>query len=111
MILLGISSVELNAEYDYSEITDMAFMFYGCHSLVKFPNIDTSNIITMKRMFSGCSELKYVPDLNTENVSDFEAIFWGCPSLERVNIENFKGYDFMKHNSDFMKKIYPEYCI
>jgi len=40
-------------EYDYSEVTDMSYMFRDCKSLTTIPLIDTSNVTDMRYMFSG----------------------------------------------------------
>ena len=45
---------------DYSEITDMSWMFEGCTNLKKIPHLDTSKVIDMSWMFEGCTNLEYL---------------------------------------------------
>ena len=52
---------------EISNITDMSYMFYGCSSLSKFPEIskwNTNNVTNMSYMFSECSSLSYLPDIS-----------------------------------------------
>jgi surface protein len=69
---------------DYSHITDMSEMFYGCSRLKKVPHLDTSKVTKMSEMFSRCSELKEVPEFDTSKVTNMGYMFNGCSSLEKV---------------------------
>ena len=70
LILNGISQDDLDNNYDYSQITDMSYMFQGCKSLerIEFLQINTKNVKTMDEMFLNCINLEYVAPLETYNV-------------------------------------------
>ena len=67
MILRGedISNV------DYSHITDMSWMFYGCKNLKEIPHLDTSKVMDMSEMFYRCTNLEYL-----ESPEDFDSRYF-----------------------------------
>lgn len=78
---------------DWSQVTDLQGMFWGCSSLesVDLSFINTKNVTTMAALFSGCSSLKSV-DLSswdTGKVTEMTGLFEGCTSLESVNLCSF----------------------
>ena len=83
LILDGIGTEELK-NYNYSNITNMSYMFEGCSSLKSIPNLDTSNVTDMVFMFNGCTSLR-----------DF-------------NPMNFKLYDFNELKNEHLMNMYPE---
>ena len=87
LILKGITSEELNAKYDYSGITDMRDLFFGCKVLHEIPMINTENVTNMFRMFSG-SSITTIPMLNTENVTNTSEMFADCMSLLTIPMLN-----------------------
>jgi surface protein len=70
--------------YDYSEITDLSWMFHGCSSLTSIPLFDTSNVTNMSFIFHNCASLKNIPLLNTSNVTDMNGMFENCWELKTV---------------------------
>ena len=62
-------------------ITDMSYMFNGCSSLSKLPDIskwDTNKVTNMRAMFIGCSSLSNLTDIskwNTNNVTNMSDMF------------------------------------
>jgi surface protein len=70
-----------NDKYDYSDITDMSGMFYGCETLIEIPLLYTSKVTNMRGMFSNCKSLKTIPHLNTSNVINMSSMFYRCESL------------------------------
>ena len=71
----------------FSQVTDLSFLFYGCSSLGKLPDLsnwDTSNVKNMKQMFEGCSILKQLPEIDkwiVKEVKNMSHMFYGCFSL------------------------------
>ena len=70
--------------YDFSNVTDMTYMFSDCSSLQSIPNLNTSNATNMTYMFTGCAKLQNVPYFNTHNVTNMEYMFSGCTSLQSI---------------------------
>jgi surface protein len=95
---------------DYSNITDMSYMFNNCISLVGIPLLDTSKVTDMSDMFFGCSELKEVPKFDTSKVIIMVGMFRDCSSLKHIP-ENFPLYDWSNTNSEILRENYPEYFI
>ena len=64
----------------------MSELFYGCESLVSFPDIpiwNIENVTNKKDMLTICSILKSLPDIskwNTKNITNMNFIFNGCKS-------------------------------
>ena len=79
---------------DTSNVTDMAWMFEGCTSLVSIPLLDTSSAKYMNSMFTNCYALVSIPQLDTSNVTDMSYMFQGCfalvsiPQLDTSNVTN-----------------------
>lgn len=82
LIIDGITSRELNNNYDYSSITDMEGLFLAAGELTSIPKLYTDRVTTMRAMFSGCSNLRNVEKFNTNNVQDMSNMFLGCSSLQ-----------------------------
>lgn len=75
-IKFGYSSFETIPEWaDFSNVTNMSYIFYNCTNLTTLPEIDTSNVIDMNRMFYYCSKLTTLPELNVSNVTDIDGYF------------------------------------
>ena len=88
LILKGISSEELNSKYNYSEITDMGYLFNGRGNLITIPELDTSRVKNMRYMFDGCNKLR-----------DFDPY-------------NFPLYDFSRlPENEYLRENYPEFFI
>jgi surface protein len=88
-IILSIQGDEeeiknFNYKYNYSRITDMSYMFYGCKSLKTIPYLNTSNVIDMSYMFYKCRLLKTIPQFDTSNVRDMSYMFTHCYSLRNI---------------------------
>jgi surface protein len=74
--------------YDYSEITDLSWMFHGCSSLTSIPLFDTSNVTDMSYMFHNCHSLTSIPVFNTSSVIDMNSMFQNCASLTTIPLLN-----------------------
>ena len=70
--------------YDFSNVTDMNYMFQSCGSLQTMSLIDTSNVTNMEGMFNGCRSLQTIPLLNTSNVTNMRYMFSNCGSLQTI---------------------------
>ena len=77
---------ELPFNLDTSQVTNMAFVFQGCSSLVSVPDMDTSQVTNMGTMFRGCSSLVSVPDMDTSRVTTMGSMFYGCSALKDGNV-------------------------
>ena len=67
-------------------ITNAAYMFYGCSSLTRLPDVlDTSKVTNAYYMFRDCASLTRLPDvLDMSNVTNAINMFYGCSSLTRL---------------------------
>ena len=70
--------------YDFSDITDMEDLFYGCSKLTSVPALNTSNVTSMNDMFGDCEKLTSIPALDTSNVTDMNSMFNWCEELTSV---------------------------
>jgi len=135
LILNGISSDELNENYDYSSITDMSYMFEERSPLIEVPLFDTSNVTTMSYMFNYCSSLVKVPLFDTSTAVNMNGTFNYCPSLVKIPLfetssatdmirmfnycnsiididpYNFKLFDFSILKNTILIEKYPELYV
>ena len=94
---------------DYSDVTDMRYMFHACSSLEEIPHLDTSKVTNMRYMFDKCSSLKEVPHLDTSKVTDMEGMFDRCSDLEYLEEPmDFVNYEWNKDKHPNIFKKYPE---
>ena len=97
---------------DYSNVTDMSFMFNGCSSLVEIPQLDTSKVTNMSGMFTRCSSLKEIPHLDTSKVTNMSYMFDGSSNLEYLEEPmDFVNYKWNKEMHPLIFKKYPELFI
>ena len=76
---------------DFSNVTDMSYMFQFCYDLTSIPQLDTSNVTNMSYMFSGCYDLTSIPQLDTSKVTNMNNIFGYCKkltSIPRLDVSN-----------------------
>lgn len=86
------TDIDLNG-LDSSEVTNMAYMFFGCSDLnsVDFTGIDTSSVERMDNMFDGCSSLETV-DLSGFDFSGLgtsvgaQQMFMDCSQLTTIYV-------------------------
>ena len=99
----GITSIDIGASgikfaystftqipsiFDFSNVTNMSSMFFGCSKLTSVPLFYTSNVTNMYGMFNGCSSLTNVPEFDTSNVTNMSYMFSYCSSLTSVPLFN-----------------------
>ena len=70
--------------YDFSDITDMEDLFYGCSKLTSVPALNTSNVTSMARMFHSCSKLISIPYMDTSKVKSMNMMFKYCSNLTSI---------------------------
>lgn len=75
---------EIPSYYDFSNVTDMSYMFSQCSRLTSVPLFDTSNVTNMQNMFYYCNGLTTVPQFDTSNVTNMSSMFNYCRSLTSV---------------------------
>ena len=67
---------EIPSYFDFSNTTDMSYMFNGCGFLQTIPELNTSNVTNMSYMFADCNSLQTIPELNTRKVANMEYMFY-----------------------------------
>jgi len=97
LIMDGITLDELDANYDYSHITNMSYLFRNCETLKSVPEFDTSNVTNIHAMFQNCVSLETVPHFDFSSVINAGLLFYNCTSLESVPNFNFSNVKIM-HN-------------
>lgn len=77
---------EVPSVFDFSNVTDLSYMFSTCSNLTSVPKINTSNITDMSAMFPYCYRLTSIPEFNASNVkyNGIGSTFKSCESLTDV---------------------------
>lgn len=75
---------EIPQIFDFSDVTDMKYMFQYCSNLTTLPEMDTSKVTTMENMFRNCTSLINISKIDTSNVTSMRYMFANCPSLTTV---------------------------
>jgi surface protein len=89
------------ANLDTSLVNSMSMMFGKCKELTEIPKFDTSNVTNMGNMFYGCSSLVSLPSLNTSNVNNMSYMFANCTKLKiipHLNTSNVNNMSYMFFN-------------
>lgn len=72
---------------DFSQVTDMSYLFSDCSSLTTVPNIDqwqTSNVTNIDGMFSSCSSFNQnISAFDISSITSFMGLFYGCSSFNQ----------------------------
>ncbi|MBO4598460.1 MAG: BspA family leucine-rich repeat surface protein [Bacteroidaceae bacterium] len=87
----GLKKIEGIANLNTSKVTDMSFMFYGCHvESLDLSGFDTSKVTNMGSMFEYCRSLESldVSGFDTSNVTDMSEMFSGCV-LTSIDLSRF----------------------
>ena len=91
--LPALTSIDFGEYFNTSNVTNMGFMFYHCHSLtsIDLSNFNTSNVTNMQEMFGYCSSLTSLnlSNFNTYNVTNMDGMFDRCSSLTSLNLSSF----------------------
>ena len=91
--LLNIIEIDFS-NFDTSEVTSMANMFYNCTNLISIKNINHFNTLSVKNMecmFCFCNSLLSLDlsSFDTRNVKNMACMFFICPKLSYLDISNF----------------------
>ena len=70
--------------YDFSNVSIMYGVFWGCSNITSIPYLDTHNVTDASYCFAECTKLKSVPLLDFSNVTNARLAFYGCTSLTDV---------------------------
>ena len=94
-------------KYLPKNISNMAYMFYGCSGAAFNPNVsnwDVSNVKNMQGMFNGCTGAVFNPDVsawNVGNVTDMTYMFRYCsgavfnPNVSAWDVSNVTDMRYM----------------
>ena len=86
--LIILEEIEGLDNIDFSEVTDMYAMFYGCASLpyIDLSSFKTDKVTDMAYMFRNCSslELLYLMTFNIGEVENMNAMFMNCSALKTI---------------------------
>lgn len=78
---------------DFSEVTNMAMLFYGCTNLAELDlsNFNTSSVEDMSRMFQLAKSLKSldVSSFDTSKVTDMYRMFASTSSITKLDVSTF----------------------
>lgn len=87
-----LKSIEGIENFNTSEVTNMAGMFYGCAAIeLDLSHFNTSSVTDMSAMFSGCSSMKTLDlsSFNTSKVTDMTEMFYSCNALTSLDLSGF----------------------
>ena len=88
--MLNLESITGMSYLNTSEVTEMAWMFYGCSGLTSLDlsHFNTSKVTSMDIMFHDCSNLINLDlsSFNTSNVTDMSNMFSYCQSLRAIYV-------------------------
>ena len=70
--------------FDFSNVTNMSYMFEHCEKLLSVPFFDTSKVTTMNNMFNYCRVLSSISQFDTSNVTNMSYMFGYCQKLTSV---------------------------
>lgn len=88
----ALTTILLDGELDFSNVTDTNYMFETCQSLEEFDltRLDLSSVTEMKNMFRGCNKIKELDfsESNLTSVTNMAGAFGGCHVLTNINFDN-----------------------
>lgn len=89
----NIKTIKFSSSIDTSNVTNMAYMFRRCNSLIELDinSFNTSNVTDMQGMFSGTILLTSldVRNFSTSKVTNMSNMFEGCHKLTSLDLCNF----------------------
>lgn len=87
----GSTFTTLPDSLDFSEITDMSYLFENCYNL-NDGNINTNSAINMEGLFAYCYNMITAPELKTSNVTSMRKMFYGEIG-NKMKLETVPFYD------------------
>jgi surface protein len=100
----AVSSLNIS-HFDYSNVTNMNYMFYGCSNLSGTLTMGGNNKVTdMSEMFYGCSKLTKIDltNLQLDLVTNMDNMFYGCASLKEIRMGGNPAKITASSNVDYM---------
>ncbi len=97
------SSIDME-NLDFSNVTDMSYMFRNCtFSSIDLSNFDTANVTNISYMFYESSKIVSLDlsNFNTSKVTTIYNIFSGCKTLSEINLVNWNTSNLLKMNYVF----------
>ena len=86
--LIILEEIEGLDNIDFSEVTDMYAMFYGCASLtaIDLSSFKTDKVTDMAYMFRNCSSIDFLnfTSFNIGKVENMNAMFMNCSALKTI---------------------------
>lgn len=75
--------VSFLSSLDFSNVTNMDYMFNSCEKITSIPEMNTQNVTSMKYIFSKCYYITEVTDkhIDTKNVTNVSNMFDNCSRL------------------------------
>ena len=90
--------------FDTSNVTSTTSMFVYCTNLVQVPNFNLSKVITAISMFDSCIQLKTVPAFDMRSTTDFSSMFNNCTNLTEIPlIDTRSGINFSNFAASCVK--------
>ena len=90
----NLGKIDFGNCFDTSNVTNMAYMFSGCSSLVSLDltSFNTSNVVTAEYMFAWCRNLTSLDlsSFDSSSPSVVYDIFSGCGRLTNLKCYNSK---------------------
>lgn len=103
------TSIDFLSNIDFSNTTDMSYMFYYCQNITTIPTLDfskvtdlnhlcsyanrltttplifdTSSATNMSAMFEYCTSIETIPTFNTSRVTNLGYVFSNCRNLRSI---------------------------
>lgn len=86
------SSIDME-NLDFSNVTDMSYMFSNCDRLTSLDlsNFDVSNVTNLNNTFSNCRNITMInlSNWNTSNINYLYGSFSGCTKLASIDLSSF----------------------
>ena len=90
--------------FDTSNVTSTTSMFVYCTNLEQVPNFNLSKVITAIGMFDSCIQLKTVPAFDMRSTTDFSSMFNNCTNLTEIPlIDTRSGINFSNFAASCVK--------
>ena len=71
--------------YDFSNVTNMSYLFDTCRNLTSIPQLQTGNVTDMSFMLRNCVSLTSIPQFDTSNVLDMSNMLYNTSKLISIS--------------------------
>lgn len=91
----NITELRGTETWDVSNVTDMRYMFKGCHKLqsLDLTGWDLSKITSLLQIFYLCkslTEINGIENWNTENITNMRYLFENCNAITSLDVSKWK---------------------